>query len=652
MCHAVVFLGGPPATFYMAATALMTVIVVATAIVISRTGTLGLVAKTCDLVALETSHQGDCRRAGHTWNLIYRACAFLGGVAWIAVYLSSDGSSMAYVSLAAWMVMLLLAQDLLTADIVRPQKISPGLVIFMGLITAGIVGHVSRPDRDEAFYLAMSSSLSRFPNLPIFSFEPLHGDPSQPLSLIAYRVHSYELLAAFLSKCTGIWPIRFTHVLLPSIAGFLVPFALLRLARELAPRHALAVVALTIGVLVLDGSTSQGFGNFSFVRLFQGKAIFLTLALPLILAYALRYAQQPTIKRLTLLAAAQVAAIGLTATALPLAPMLAFIGVVAGSPALFSLATVRRCVGALTSSVYCLSASLYIYMKMSTAHASLFIEKAAAMIPSVLHHGGLVADSLTEVFTRVLGPAPMQGFYLGALLLAPALVSKTGARLATISGAVFFVFLGNPMLQALVERVVLGSSTYWRGLWIIPFPVLAALVWSRLGSLTLFFAPKAVGGAVGGVMVLCALVWLPALSTLDAKNRAGQPVEGLKVSAGFAVARKAASLLSPQGGLVLMQRDDGRWLPAMPRPAFPVFVKRGYLRGRSLAMRLRLHRCLERPFAGICRRAKLASALQQLDVSVVVLKANYPLHAGLSQALKTLGYRVSAHETEFAYWQH
>ena len=100
-----------------------------------------------------------------------------------------------------------------------------------------------------------------------------------------------------------------------------------------------------------------------------------------------------------------------------------------------------------------------------------------------------------------------------------------------------------------------------------------------------------------------------------------------------------------------MQRDDGRWLPAMPERAFPVFVKRGYLRGRSLATRLGLHRCLEHPFAGVCRRMDLGSALQHLDVSLVVLKSGYPPSSRLYWALKSLGFRTTARDKEFAYWQ-
>ena len=55
-------------------------------------------------------------------------------------------------------------------------------------------------------------------------------------------------------------------------------------------------------VLVAAGETHRWYGNFSFVRMWQGKAIFLSVFMPLVYAYALRFAVRPNLRDWTMLA--------------------------------------------------------------------------------------------------------------------------------------------------------------------------------------------------------------------------------------------------------------------------------------------------------------------------------------------------------------
>ena len=49
-------------------------------------------------------------------------------------------------------------------------------------------------------------------------------------------------------------------------------------------------------VLVAVGETHRWYGNFSFVRMWQGKSIFLSVFMPLVYAYALRFAVRPNLR--------------------------------------------------------------------------------------------------------------------------------------------------------------------------------------------------------------------------------------------------------------------------------------------------------------------------------------------------------------------
>ena len=68
------------------------------------------------------------------------------------------------------------------------------------------------------------------------------------------------------------------------------------------------------------GDAHRWYGNFAFVRIWQGKSIFLFVFLPLVYAYAVEFALRPTLRSWVLLAAAQIAALGCSSSAVWAAP--------------------------------------------------------------------------------------------------------------------------------------------------------------------------------------------------------------------------------------------------------------------------------------------------------------------------------------------
>src|SRR6185369_3247695 len=63
------------------------------------------------------------------------------------------------------------------------------------------------------------------------------------------------------------------------------------------------------------------YGNFAFVRLWQGKSIVLSVFMPLVYENALRFAARPGRRDWMMLMAAQIAAVGVSSSALWLAPV-------------------------------------------------------------------------------------------------------------------------------------------------------------------------------------------------------------------------------------------------------------------------------------------------------------------------------------------
>jgi hypothetical protein len=109
-------------------------------------------------------------------------------------------------------------------------------------------------------------------------------------------------------------------VIFPAL--FAVSFALAQwlLLKLIHPRAAWLGVALVFLALLCWGDGHRTFGNFAFVRLFQGKGAFVCVFVPLIIYYALRFSGAPSVKNWLLLMLAQCGAVGVTSSALFIAP--------------------------------------------------------------------------------------------------------------------------------------------------------------------------------------------------------------------------------------------------------------------------------------------------------------------------------------------
>ncbi|MGI9592074.1 MAG: DUF6077 domain-containing protein, partial [Myxococcota bacterium] len=182
-----------------------------------------------------------------------------------------------------------------------------------------LVSH--RIDLDDAFYVNLALAAAESPGLPVLAGDTLHGVPGLPLHLPVYRLHSWELFNAGLALLSGIPAIAAFHLVAAPLVAALAPLALARLLRLLSPRFWIQAVAAVIWVLLVSADTHRWYANFGLVRIWQGKAVLLMVLLPLVYAYATGFAREPSLRRFLLLAAAQVAAVGATSSALWLAPI-------------------------------------------------------------------------------------------------------------------------------------------------------------------------------------------------------------------------------------------------------------------------------------------------------------------------------------------
>jgi hypothetical protein len=534
------------------------------------------------------------------------------------------------------------------ADRTAHDRAPERVLWLLALVCVGLTLVAHRPDADDAFYVSLAVTAADRPDWPLMSSEPTLGLDDLPLHLAAYRVQSYEVWNAALSWLTGISAIRCFHQISASIAALWMPLALAGLFRILVPRRWLWATAATVIVLVAAGDVHRWYGNFSLVRLWQGKAIFVSACLPAIFTHALRFARQPTLSRGLLLTAGQVAAVGLTASALWAAPCAAGAAAVAARPHLEDL----RVLGlSLLSSVPNLA--LAGWVKRSLADQV----QAWQSDPSPLWAASFSAwppgHLLGEALSTVLGEGVLRAAALLSLL-----VTWTVCRRGLCQRFVVIVplLVSGTLLNPWAARWVTSNLTgpgYWRALWVLPIPILMALALTS----PLELDPPSLGlvrRLATGLLLAAFALFVPALGGLSEDNDVRLQAPGLKVPEG---AFRWAEMLNrsvPPGAVVVAPPEVALWVPTFHRPARPLSVRRYTRRleahlGPAEAARRDLLTQLVAGARGPGDSAELAAGLAHYRVGAVCLGAS-GRRAELRRLLGSSGFSLYRMGLDYELW--
>lgn len=422
----------------------------------------------------------------------------------------------------------------------------------LAVLCAGVVLVSHRPDTDDALYLGIAAGVADFPGAPLLKADTLYGIPGLPILLSTYRFHSIEALYGAASYVLGLSVLAACHLVLAPLWGFLAPLAWARLFRVLSPERWFWGVSATVGYLLLDGSAHGGWGNLAFVRIFQGKAVFLTVMAPLVTAYGLRFGQRPTLPHWLLLAASLVASAGLSSSGLWASLLLAAVAVAATwRPDRDGL---RAAGGAAAAALYPLAVALVLRAGVKDGAMG-----ALQLAP------GKVGVLLAWAFDYVAGPGPHR-WALAALALAAPVLAPAGLarRWALLTGGVF-LFLYNPLLGPWTALNLTSPSNFYRVFWLLPLPAFAGLA--------ALAAADPVGErwrrGLGTALLLAALV--PSKWALSQANgvRLGWP--GFKMPVEFSFVQEVNAAL-PRGR-VLGPTEVSQWLVTERGHAYPLLVK-------------------------------------------------------------------------------
>ncbi|HEY3521914.1 MAG TPA: DUF6077 domain-containing protein, partial [Rhodanobacteraceae bacterium] len=418
------------------------------------------------------------------------------------------------------------------------------IVLMVAAAAVCVTLFASRPDADDAFYRSISATLLRYPQQPVLLRDTLYRLPDTPILLQFYRLSNYDVLAAAMARLTGLDHLLVAYLVLPSLFAAFSVLGWAYLLRRIVPaRWPWMLLILFLAIMAL-GEAHHDYGNFAFVRLFQGKAILVTGMVPVIAGSALLFARHGGARHWLVLFAAQIAALGISASALFVAPAAAALGLAGGWS--MNTASSRRFALGVLASAYVFGAG---WAMASVTRGGEDLVSSSPM-PDVLP---ILDDTWGVWSTRLL---------LVALLTAWAFV-RDPVRARYFSAGAFFFLLAvlNPYTVRIVADHFVGIRTYWRLTWTLPLPLFVAVSLDGMieRALRMRSKPLAAGicAALGGLAI--AFGWH--FGTLRSANGVALGLPAPKVApVEYQIARTVDRSV-PEDGFVLAPEAVAVWLP-------------------------------------------------------------------------------------------
>ncbi|QXJ26190.1 hypothetical protein AGRA3207_007809 [Actinomadura graeca] len=473
-------------------------------------------------------------------------------------------------------------------------------------------------DGDDAYFVSRSVATAASGRIPlrdvIFTAgetRPIAGEPP---------VSSIEVLVGALARVLHVpAPSLLWYAVLPAVT-FVAVWSLWRLVRAWAPRRAAACFAVAAVYLLWAGEGRASLGSFHLLRMWQGKAVLVSVLIPLLYVYLTRWAERRRRGDLALLAVSGIAAVGLTSSA-------AFV---------FPLATAATVVPLLAAGRWRtgLAACAVMAYPIASGTAVMLLHSDTAVRGAV--HDGPVTYQwvLLQSTLGVLAGCALWLSPWTARRGVPALIGAGVAALVTI------VLL--PGVLTAAADVSGAGQVLWRTMWVVPAPALIGL----LAAAPVPAAPRA-----GPVRLAAAAA--PAAALAAALVAGGMPVWS-ETSGSFVASRPSWKLPADQvgtarevvraagpGGVVLMPTPFMRAVPMLSADVHAVNPNPHYLAmlpapARFIEDRRLLSSAVRSPYGPKPEPRRVAGALRRTGVQVACA---LPRDRRAQSLLSRAGYR-------------
>lgn len=358
------------------------------------------------------------------------------------------------------------------------------VALAVAVVFAGLALFTVRPDADDVLLVNRSVWIERRgPDFPardtLFSNERFaYTRPENPSPAI-------EPFIGVVARATPFTSPTVAYLLLAPVVSFLAMLALWQLLREL--RAELPWLALLVAAVFLafGANVHTTFGNFAFGRAWQGKVIFVFLAVPLLWRHALAWGRSRDARSGVMLVATNVAAVGFSTTALFIAPAVTVLGVLAGvlpdwwgGGARDARATAVRVAGTAAALVYPVGGALFaLRAARQPTSVALAAGRAGGFVAQIAPRVDIAKLDAWDPWYTVIGTGVIGAVAGVAVLIAWWTTRERVARVALALAplSLFGVFVLPPVLHALQSSSDSGDSVLWRVVWVVPVPAMVGL---------------------------------------------------------------------------------------------------------------------------------------------------------------------------------
>ena len=435
------------------------------------------------------------------------------------------------------------------------------MIVWLAVLLMALICLLHRrPSGDDAFFMNIIVSALDHPDRVLWSVDGMHGDAKLPLMSPIYRFSSYELFIATISSFTKIPGADLYYLVFPPLfGGFIVIANWVAIRCFLREGRVWAVVVLLIVYWVWG--TNHTYGEYAITRLFSGKATVAPIWIPILVYLSVRFSEHPSWRGWMLLLLAQAATLGMSSTALAVAPLtvcLVLLGFWRGDGR-----GARVVVAGASSGIYLVILGLLVLIEL----------RATGAVESmhVAHKTGGAEDGIKQVLGRADLRLHLGLLCLFVLAIAPGTYQWRRASLVLV----MFGFVMNPWVSGLLSEVV-AYNLYWRVFWSVPFPlIMAGAVALVLYTGSMWVAQW--GSIRAGAAMALSGVGLFALGgpwnvSLDSL---GKP--GYRVGPGYKYAKYISAKTNDQD-LVWAPDPVSVWIPTLHSPPRVFEVRESYLR--------------------------------------------------------------------------
>ena len=190
----------------------------------------------------------------------------------------------------------------------------------MGLASAALASVLVRPNADDAFFVNVSAWVADRGTFPVRD-TMISNQELSPLGSHTPNVSSIESLFGVVARLAGTPPGTIVYVAAVPVLTLLAYLALTWLVAESRiPKAPIGLVAATVGMW-MSGESRLAVGTFP-LRIWQGKIALVAVVLPLLILAAMRVAARGSLLDHLFLGSTVVASVGMSNTAVFLAPLM------------------------------------------------------------------------------------------------------------------------------------------------------------------------------------------------------------------------------------------------------------------------------------------------------------------------------------------